>query len=203
MFDSQGFPVQRLDPEEWTPASTENKLEEEYTGDRYLDWIKLHRQQPFLLRLDFEVKDKKILTDHINIRGGNKFDFYVNGQLFGSGQKTYWDRTHSFIFPRLKDKLNDIGIAVEAEPDEIGLMVEGRIGGHSIKTNNYQWQCIDYEIYRDQEKGHTNKSILQWQPTEKLLDTHSTGRWLPDVEAIWAMDRRGGHFLFRFNGSER
>ena len=119
LFGSKGSPGESLDPKEWIPASIENKMENDYTGDRYLDWIKLPRRQPFFLRLDFEVKHGRILTDHINIRGGNKFDFYVNGQLFGSGQKTYWDRTHSFIFPQLKDKLYDIGIAVEAEPDEI------------------------------------------------------------------------------------
>lgn len=202
LVDSQGFIVEQIDPKEWVPASIENKIENEYTGDRYLNWIKIQRRQPFLLRLDFEVQDNKILTDHINIQGGNKFDFYVNGKLFGSGQKTYWDHTHSFVFPQMKNKVYDIGIGVEAETEEIGLMVEGRIGGRSIKTNSYQWQCIDYEIYRDQEKDHTKKGILKWQPAEKLVDTHSTGQWLPDVEAIWATNRKGGHILFRYNGIE-
>ena len=203
MANSQGFIVEQIDPKEWVPASIENKIENEYTGDRYLNWIKLQRRKPFLLRLDFEVRDKKILTDHINIQGGNKFDFYLNGKLFGSGQKTYWDHTHSFVFPQMKKEVYDIGIGVEAETEEIGLMVEGRIGARHIKTNSYQWQCIDYEIYRDQKKGHTKKGILNWQPAEKLLNTHSTGQWLPDVEAIWAANRKGGHILFRYNGIKK
>ena len=203
LIDSRRFIAERIDPKEWVPANIENKIEKEYTGDRYLDWFKLRRRQPFLLRLDFEVKDRKILTDHINIRGGNKFDFYVNGRLFGSGQKTYWDHTHSYVFPQIKDKVYDIGIAVEAESDEIGLMVEGIIGGRGIKTNSHQWQCIDYEVYRNQEKYDNDKGFLKWQSAEKLVDTHSTGQWLPDVEAIWAMNRKGGHILFRYNGIKK
>lgn len=203
LFDSPGSPAEKIDPKAWMPATIENKLEKDYTGDRYLDWIQLHSRQPFLLRLDFEVKDRKILTDYINIRGGHRFDFYINNKFFGSGRKTYWDHTHSFVFPQMKDNLNDIGIAVEAEPDEIGLMVEGSIGGRRIKTNSYQWQCIDYEIFRDQEKGQPNKGILKWQPAEKLMDTHSIGQWLPDVEVIWAANRKDGHFLFRYNGNDK
>jgi arylsulfatase A-like enzyme len=201
-FGSQTSPGQRLDPYKWMPANIENKMEKDYTGDRYLDWIKLHSRQPFFLRLVFEVKDVRILTDHINIRGGNKFDFYVNDKLFGSGKKTYWDQTHSFVFPQMKNKVYNIGIGVEAENDDIGLMVEGRIGGRDIKTNSYQWQYIDYDTYRDKEKGQNSNGNLKWQPAEKLLDTHSTGQWLPDVEAIWATNRGAGYFFFRHKSNE-